>query len=295
MLFERVLFLVAISTFLPITNALAALNGSILTKRSLRTDDSEEKTIKLIINLSGLEQSAKLTKTGALKIDNMDWIKLKAKSDAAFKLLNLDQAGDKAFKSPQFKTWLSYMSSISEKYPESAIMSTLAARYSDKTLIKMLEATKKIEGMEGIATKMQGAQVKGWMRSGEIADDVFELLKLDKSIKNLLTNPKLDIWSGYLTLFNKYSQPGKETTVVNTFVKYYGDEAVAKAIEAAKKISSTKEKATELQVALFTQWLMEGAKPHQIWKMLRMEKATWMKNPDANIWREYLAFYKLHK
>lgn len=288
MLFLRTLLLVA--TFLVSQSVLAASDGAISATRFLRTDESEEKTI----NLSGLEQSAKLSKTG-LKIDNMNWIKLQAKSDTAFKLLNLDQAGEKAFKSPQFKTWISYMSSISEKYPESAIMSTLAARYSDETLVKMIEATKKFEGMEGIAMKMQEAQVKNWLQSGKTADDLFEVLKLDKSIKNLLTNPKLDIWSGYLNLFNKYGKPGKETTVVNTFVTFYGDEVVAKTLEAAKKVSSTKEKATELQMALFTQWLMEGAKPHQIWKMLQMEKATWMRNPDANIWREYLAFYKLHK
>ncbi|KAG1689139.1 hypothetical protein DVH05_002777 [Phytophthora capsici] len=290
MLLFRTLLLVAIGTFLVSDSVLAASDDSTFARRFLRTDDSEEKTI----NLSGLEQSAKLSKVG-LKIDNVDWIKLQAKSDTAFKLLNLDQAGEKAFKSPQFKTWISYMSSISEKYPESAIMSTLAARYSDETLVKMIEATKKFEGMEGIAMKMQEAQVKNWMQSGKTADDLFEVLKLDRSMENLLTNPKLDIWSGYLNLFNKYSKPGKETTVVNTFVTFYGDEVVAKALEAAKKVPNTKEKATELQLALFTQWLAEGAKPHQIWKMLQMEKSTWMRNPNANIWREYLAFYKLHK
>ncbi|KAK1941110.1 hypothetical protein P3T76_007816 [Phytophthora citrophthora] len=290
----RALLLVAIGTSLVGNTVLANSDDSVFTKRNLRADDTEEKTIKLTFDLSGLEKSASLAKAGVLKIDDMDWIKLKAKSDLAFKMLNLDEAGDKAFKSPQFKSWIGYMSSMSEKYPESAIMSTLATRYSDKTLVKMIEATKKLEGMEGIAKKMQDVQVKSWVQRGNTADDLFELLKLDRGMENLL-NPKLDIFSGYLNLFNKYSKPGEETTLVSTFITYYGDEVVAKTIAAAKKVSSTKEKATELEMALFTQWFLDGAKPHQIWKMLRMEKSTWMRNPVANIWREYLAFYKLHK
>ncbi|ETK78347.1 hypothetical protein L915_15600 [Phytophthora nicotianae] len=95
----------------------------------------------------------------------------------------------------------------------------------------------------------------------------------DKKIENLLTNPNLETYVTYMNLFNKYS-PGRETTLVNTFVTFYGDEAVAKVIEAAKKVESTEEFAKDLQVALFSQWMWEGAQPKQIWKMLHLEKST---------------------
>ncbi|KAG3112699.1 hypothetical protein PI124_g6659 [Phytophthora idaei] len=68
----------------------------------------------------------------------------------------------------------------------------------------------------------------------------------------------------------------------------------AKVIEASKKVSSTQKFAEELQVALFSQWLREGAQPKQIWSMLRLEKATRKGDPNGEIWRGYRAFYYLH-
>ncbi|KAF1777469.1 hypothetical protein GQ600_17105 [Phytophthora cactorum] len=75
-------------------------------------------------------------------------------------------------------------------------------------------------------------------------------------------------------------------------------------LEAAKKNPGTEEIATrlqrrqkfaeELQIALFSQWLREGAQPKQIWSMLRLEKATRKGNPNGEIWRGYRAFYYLH-
>ncbi|POM76729.1 Secreted RxLR effector peptide protein [Phytophthora palmivora] len=73
--------------------------------------------------------------------------------------------------------------------------------------------------------------------------------------------------------------------MIDSLTTFYGDEAMAKMLEAAKRNPSTNTIATELQTAQFTQWLHEGAKPFHIWKMLNMEKATWMTNPDANVWR----------
>jgi hypothetical protein len=100
--------------------------------------------------------------------------------------------------------------------------------------------------------------------------------------------------TGYIKQFNK-ANPGKETTLVNTFAVSYGDAAVAKMLEAAKRKPGTEKFAKELQTAQFQQWLVEGAKPAQIWKTLKMEKSTWMTNPDAEVWRGYLAFYKANK
>ncbi|KAG3027386.1 hypothetical protein PC119_g7402 [Phytophthora cactorum] len=96
-----------------------------------------------------------------------------------------------------------------------------------------------------------------------------------------------------MNLFNKYS-PGRETTLANTFVKSYGNEAVAKMVEAAKKVPSTEKFAQELQVALFNQWLREGAQLKQIWSMLCLEKAIRKGDPNGEIWRGYRAFYYLH-
>ncbi|KAG7384324.1 hypothetical protein PHYPSEUDO_002789 [Phytophthora pseudosyringae] len=105
----------------------------------LVASDKEDKTA----NLPGLGQGAK---SGAMRSIKVGSLKSTAVSDAAFKLLKLDQAGDGLFQSPQ----------------------------------------------------------------------------LDKGVKKLLSNPKLATWVGYMNLFNKF-HPGKEATMVNMFVTFYGD------------------------------------------------------------------------
>ncbi|POM66104.1 Secreted RxLR effector peptide protein [Phytophthora palmivora] len=141
---------------------------------------------------------------------------------------------------------------------------------------------------------LQTEQMWIWISNSKTIEDIFKLLKLDTGVNKVLTNPTLNSWGTYIQFYNKYKGQ-KPTSMIDSLMKYYGDEAMAKMLEAAKNNPSTKKVATELQIAQFTQWLREGAKPAQIWKMLNMEKATWMTNPDANVWRGYLAFYKLHK
>ncbi|ETP08035.1 hypothetical protein F441_15882 [Phytophthora nicotianae CJ01A1] len=251
-------------------SAAASSDQSIIyTGRKLRTEmrSNEDR----MINLSA--QSAKSVTLGALNNIDVASLRTTAIPDTAFTMLKLDQAGDDLFKSPQFLKWVHYVTVVAKKKTTTVMLSTLTAGYSDTALIQMLEATRKTPETEKIATRLQRRQVKIWMRSGKTADDIFMVLKLDKKIENLLTNPNLETYVTYMNLFNKYS-PGRETTLVNTFVTFYGDEAVAKVIEAAKKVESTEEFAKDLQVALFSQWMWEGAQPKQIWKMLHLEKST---------------------
>ncbi|ETM38177.1 hypothetical protein L914_15449, partial [Phytophthora nicotianae] len=251
-------------------SAAASSDQSIIyTGRKLRTEmrSNEDR----MINLSA--QSAKSVTLGALNNIDVASLRTTAISDTAFTMLKLDQAGDDLFKSPQFLKWVHYVTVVAKKKTTTVMLSTLTAGYSDTALIQMLEATRKTPETEKIATRLQRRQVKIWMRSGKTADDIFMVLKLDKKIENLLTNPNLETYVTYMNLFNKYS-PGRETTLVNTFVTFYGDEAVAKVIEAGKKVESTEEFAKDLQVALFSQWMWEGAQPKQIWKMLHLEKST---------------------
>ncbi|ETP36074.1 hypothetical protein F442_15888 [Phytophthora nicotianae P10297] len=227
-------------------SAAASSDQSIIyTGRKLRTEmrSNEDR----MINLSA--QSAKSVTLGALNNIDVASLRTTAISDTAVTMLKLDQAGDDLFKSPQFLKWVHYVTVVAKK--------KTTTRYSSDTNAR----SKKENPGNG---KDRNEITK---EAGEDMDE------LDKKIENLLTNPNLETYVTYMNLFNKYS-PGRETTLVNTFVTFYGDEAVAKVIEAAKKVESTEEFAKDLQVALFSQWMWEGAQPKQIWKMLHLEKST---------------------
>ncbi|POM71667.1 LOW QUALITY PROTEIN: Secreted RxLR effector peptide protein [Phytophthora palmivora] len=257
-----------------------------ITKRFLRTnavrgEEDEERTIKIY----GF----------VLKIDGIESLKTKTISDTTFKLLELDQAGDDLFRNPQVKTWVSYMTSLDKKHPKTAMVSTLVARYGDEPLAKMLEAAKKIEGMDDIATKLQFAQMKSWLNSGKSADEVFQLLNLDVGVEKLLSNQNLEVWVRYMHMFNK-RYPEHQTTMVDTMSNYYGDAVLSIMLETAKKSRNTQKLATELQVMHFNQWLMDGAKPAQIKAMLEQTKLTSETTPASEaIHRAYKMFYELHQ
>jgi uncharacterized protein with PhoU and TrkA domain len=238
---------------------------------------------------SGTCTLAKKVQLGLLDVD------VKGKSaNVAFSMLKLDKAGDNLLSNPQFKAWVSYVASINAKHPKTAVVSTLVGRYGDEAVAKMLDAAKKVEGTSEMATKLQAAQMREWLRSGKSADDVFELLKLDDGLETLLTNPSLNILASYVNRFNQQN-PGKETTLVGTMMLSYGDEAVARMLEAAKKVPSTEKLATEMQVAQFNQWIREGAQPRQIGQMFKLTKENVASHPDAPIWNAYLGFYKAHE
>ncbi|ETP37357.1 hypothetical protein F442_14832, partial [Phytophthora nicotianae P10297] len=82
------------------------------------------------------------------------------------------------------------------------------------------------------------SQLDDWLTQGKSADDVFQLLTLDKAANGLLASPHLNEWISYMKRFNKVN-PTKRTTVIDTLTKHYGDEGLARIIEAAKQVRAT--------------------------------------------------------
>ncbi|ETI57242.1 hypothetical protein F443_00438 [Phytophthora nicotianae P1569] len=266
--------------------------------RLLRSDTPSDEEERKAINLPGINKLTDAAKWTTTKISDKTMLgvmRFKGKTaDEAFLLLKLDQAGDKLLESKEFGMWVSYMTKINKKHPKTAMVTTLTARYGDEGLAKMLEAGRWVEATSKIAGKLQIAQMKGWLQNKKSMDDVFKILTLDKGVDNILTNQNLNALGTYVNLYNK-KYPGQETSVIKELMVFHGDEAVSKMLEAAKKVPETHTLAKALQTAQFKLWFVEGAKPFQIWKMLNMKKETWMMNPDAQVWRGYLEYYKLQK
>ncbi|KAL3663728.1 hypothetical protein V7S43_011143 [Phytophthora oleae] len=212
-----------------------------------------------------------------------------------FKMLKLDAGVDKLLVSPNLETWLQYVARYNTKNPgqDVSTIKILTKFYGDEELAKVLGAAKRMATTEKMATELQSAQLKQWLTHYS-SDDVFKLLKLDSDVNSLLTNPSLMTWITFLGQFNA-KNPGKGTTMVKTFAKFYGDIPLAKMLDSASIAPKTEKVATQFQTAQFKQWLRDGKKPAEVWKALKMEKATWMQNPDAQVWYKYKEFYKVNK
>ncbi|OWZ01108.1 RxLR effector protein [Phytophthora megakarya] len=257
------------------------------TIRSLRDEspqdeDSEEKTI----NLSGLTSKA-------LKIDNIDSLKLEAKSGVAFNLLKLDDTIDNVFQKHNMKIWINYVKSLHQKNPEAVMISTLVAKYGDEDVVRMLEAAKKIDGMEEISTKLQSAQMTSWLNKQTSPEDVFYFLALDYRVENIFEGKNYDTWVSYLRLFN-HQYPEQQTTTIKTLSTIYGDKDLSIALEKAKNSPTTVKLATELQIKQFNLWSLEGAPPAKIGEMLGgTAKTADRMTSESEIYYGYKKFYNL--
>ncbi|KAE9205208.1 hypothetical protein PF004_g17622 [Phytophthora fragariae] len=79
-----------------------------------------------------------------------------------------------------------------------------------------------------------------WPKKGESADDVFKLLTLDKAADDFLAHPNVNAWINYIKLFNE-ENPTKRASLIATLTAQYGDDGLAKIIEAAKRVPSTED------------------------------------------------------
>ncbi|KAJ8569052.1 hypothetical protein ON010_g6209 [Phytophthora cinnamomi] len=252
--------------------------------RAVSTFDAneEEEERAVSVKIFGVDKLKNVANTRMVKVAGSvqlgKWELQRKSGDEVLKLLELDKVGkDLLLGNPQIYSLGLVYDEDQQNAPENGY-----SQAPDTTQL---------------ATRLQVAQMRDWVRRGTSVDDAMTLLKFDDNVKTVLINPGLGTLEVYITQLNKLD-PKKRTTVTDALRDSYGDEAVAKMLEAARKAKTTpntEKLAQKLQNSQFDQWFTEGAKPAIIWKMLNMEKATWMKNPDADVWRRYLAFYKLQK
>ncbi|EGZ13463.1 hypothetical protein PHYSODRAFT_512287, partial [Phytophthora sojae] len=200
--------------------------------------------------------------------------------------------------SNQFKTWTTYIDMLNKKYPGNTVTmaGVISAKYGDEALAKMIEPAMHVPSQQRLAANLVLQQRNNWEAAVKSVDDVFTLLRLDKAGDDLFKTSQINRWYNYVSYLKRLNGGvDEEAAMVKTFTKFYGNEALSKMLEAAKKVSTTETMATKLQTAQFKMWLKNRVKPMHIWSMLKMEKATWMANPSAEVWRGYNAFYKLNK
>ncbi|KAG6616534.1 putative secreted RxLR effector protein [Phytophthora cinnamomi] len=189
------------------------------------------------------------------------WRQMGLDSDDVFKLMNLDDGVDKIFANPVFSVWMRYLGDFNAKNPakKTTVLNTLRSHFSDNTLSQLLIAAQKVPSTEKFAARLQSQQIKIWLDKKELPDNVFKLLQLDKGLDNLLTNPMLSIWVKYATNYKLENPFTTQATMIGTFSTHYGDKALTKMLQEAKKVPKTKKLATDLEADLIKKWRLTRA------------------------------------
>ncbi|KAG7384325.1 hypothetical protein PHYPSEUDO_002790 [Phytophthora pseudosyringae] len=136
------------------------------------------------------------------------------------------------------------------------------------------------------------ANILQWLHSGQSVDDVFKLLKLDDGVEKILSNPNLPTFMEYVNRFN-LQNPGNGATAIKTVTAAYGDDVVAKVLQTAKKVSSTKVMAEKLMGDQRILWLGDKKSPAHVFQLLKLDDAATnpLNSPVLDAWTSYLTLF----
>ncbi|KAG6612043.1 Avirulence (Avh) protein [Phytophthora cinnamomi] len=155
------------------------------------------------------------------------WLSSEKSADDVFSLLKLNKANGNVLDNSEFAAWTKYVDDLNKndvEKPALMMSSTLASRYSDEAIMKMVEAAKTAPDTKCIAKRLETVQPPRWLSSNKSPVDMFKRFGL-KADENLLTNPKSNSWVKYLHDSNT-KNPEEKTTMLATFTAYYGDEGL---------------------------------------------------------------------
>ncbi|GMF38391.1 unnamed protein product [Phytophthora fragariaefolia] len=153
-----------------------------------------------------------------------------------------------------------------------------------------------VPGLETVVNSVKSTvsmeKLQEWLKKGESVDDAVKLLTLDQAADDLLANPNLNGLISYIKLFNEQN-PTKMTSLVATLTTHYGDEGLAKIIEAAKRVKSTESIANQVQTDQLQHWLTSGKTTDEVFLRLGLDKAAddLLATPQLNTWISYMKLY----
>ncbi|POM62674.1 Avirulence protein (Avh) [Phytophthora palmivora] len=223
------------------------------------------------------------------------WLGQRNTPDEVFKLLKLDEVGDKLLESPQLNTWIRYVDDYNKKRRQKvSLMSTLATHYDDdEKLVNLLVAAKEAPNTEKVAIRIQSEQTLYWIAENKLPLDIFKLLKLDKTGDKLLESPFFSAWVKYADDYRFY-HPGKDLATMPTLKAHYSDGEIAQMISNASKDPNTVEIAKRLNTQQFGDWFRTTKSPDEVFSRLMLEEAgdALFDSPNFLTWYKYMFYFK---
>ncbi|OWZ18675.1 LOW QUALITY PROTEIN: RxLR effector protein [Phytophthora megakarya] len=254
-----------------------SMEGNVAMVTTLTAHYGDEAVAKVLLEAKRIAK----TKSFAWKLEKAQFTKWKRDQKSVenvYKLLKLDEMGDKLFKSSGANTWIQYASNFQVKGDE-AMFLTLKTHICED-----VDAAKEDND---IATSLEKVELEHWLNTGKSSDEVFKLLRLNDETGNLLKNPAFNTWVSYVTKINK--QNPYDIAFAKLLVRY-GGPTLAKLIVGAKQDPTMNIIAGGLEVALHKHWIDEGKSANEIFKLLNLEQegGAVVTSPMWGTWSSYL-------
>ncbi|ETP30688.1 hypothetical protein F442_20362 [Phytophthora nicotianae P10297] len=212
-------------------------------------------------------------------------------TDKLFARLKVGNVQESLFVSAPYKKWTASVAKAYKTNPKAgraAVFSTLAARYDDEALAKLLVEAKQVRATREPASEFQAMQIDSWAAKQKTTDDIYSALKLEVNEKDLLKNPLLDTWISYIP---KAASENPYNLVLRKLMNHYDDQGLAQMLIAAKEDSRVASIATKVEESLLKRWQSDGKTADDVFRLLRLndDKSDYiMKNPVLSTWISYV-------
>ncbi|ETK79280.1 hypothetical protein F441_15107 [Phytophthora nicotianae CJ01A1] len=147
---------------------------------------------------------------------------------------------------------------------------------------------KSIPGVDKISNFVSNQKLSKWLKKDKDADAVFMKLKLNTAGESIFQNPKFLVWAKYVSNYNGKHED-KIASMFPTLMKQYGQSRLARMLEEAKQVGTTKDVATKLQTEQMKFWKDAGVTTDDIFKSYKLDSGVTnlLDNPGVNIWIRY--------
>uniref|UniRef100_H3GWD2 RxLR effector protein n=1 Tax=Phytophthora ramorum TaxID=164328 RepID=H3GWD2_PHYRM len=138
--------------------------------------------------------------------------------------------------------------------------------------------------------------LRNWLKEGQSADNVANLLNLDDKVDSVLSNPNFNALAKYISKFNKRN-PEKKVSMIEVLTNRYGEPAVSKMLVAAKNVESRKVWATKLQGDQVAGWINSEKTAVDVFKILKLNDAATLplKTRNLEAWKNYVTILTKRK
>ncbi|ETP51893.1 hypothetical protein F442_03033 [Phytophthora nicotianae P10297] len=215
----------------------------LLLKLKTRYDEAELAHLLIAAKADNSAESvAKKVEQAQLK----NWLTGGKTEDDAFNLLRLSiDDGYEILKNPALSTWNSYVKMLKHN-PDELLFLKLKRQFSDYEIAKVIVAatrdTKVTINLGGGG--LEKMQLDSWVKLDKTADDVFNVLKLNKEGDKLFESPVLSYWVAFVM---KGDKENADELMYSVMKKYYGDDMLEKLFARVKGSASTKRLASKLE------------------------------------------------
>ncbi|POM58486.1 Secreted RxLR effector peptide protein, partial [Phytophthora palmivora] len=219
-----------------------------LTKTLIKTYGSEDRVLMLLTSAKANGHTADLLENsllskwageGQLPANVFQWLKLYKNVDDAFTADNLNNI-------VKYVDDFNTKNSLNKK----SILKLYTNSFGDAAVAKKLVSVMRNTATRKVATELQTQQLKGWINNGKSVDDMFTILKIEKS--KGATSWQLDVLEKFI------SRKSGEHNVIKTLTEQFGgNRNLAIILERASKSTGT----TTLQEKQFTALIRKEIRP----------------------------------